>query len=304
MRLSIIICTYNPSSTYLNRALEALKNQTLPRSDWELILVDNASEKPVSETFDISWHPKGRIVTEQCLGLTHARFRGLKESRGEILVYIDDDNVVCSDYLEKALALFYDNPKVGCVSGNITAEYQVTPPCWFRGEYESWIAVRRIEKDRFSSFWHPLSEPCGAGMVVRRAIVERFAFLHSRDSIVLGRSGSSLLSGEDVEISNQAMEMGYLVGQVTSLRMTHLIPSARLSEEYLFRLYRNLSISGWLVSAKKNDRPVIRLMLRDLCLEAYRMVCKGRIGRRLAIERLRGFFQARKILRRRDVKVS
>ena len=39
------------------------------------------------------------------LGLTPARLRGIRESRGELLVFVDDDNVLERDYLEVALAL-------------------------------------------------------------------------------------------------------------------------------------------------------------------------------------------------------
>jgi glycosyltransferase involved in cell wall biosynthesis len=42
--ISAVICTHNPRRDYLERTLQALKSQTLPLPDWELVIVDNASE--------------------------------------------------------------------------------------------------------------------------------------------------------------------------------------------------------------------------------------------------------------------
>ena len=92
--LSVIICTHNPRSDYLSRVLQALDSQSLSKESWELLLIDNASEKILSTEIDLSWHPNSRHIREEQLGLTPARLRGIKESVGEILIFVDDDNVL------------------------------------------------------------------------------------------------------------------------------------------------------------------------------------------------------------------
>src|SRR5271154_1339560 len=99
MEVSVIICTHNPRLHYLRRTLDALAEQTLPKDRWELLLIDNMSREPVSSAWDLSWHPNARHVREEALGLTNARLRGIRESKGEYLVFIDDDNVAAADYL-------------------------------------------------------------------------------------------------------------------------------------------------------------------------------------------------------------
>ena len=94
MQLSVIICCHNPRSDYLERVLEALQAQTLSTNNWELLVVDNASENPVSASHNISWHPNARHVREENLGLTRARLRGIAESKADLLVFVDDDNVL------------------------------------------------------------------------------------------------------------------------------------------------------------------------------------------------------------------
>ena len=65
LEFSVIVCTYNPRAQYLSRVLDALRMQTMPKSDWELIVVDNKSTAAVEERFDVSWHPNGRHVLER-----------------------------------------------------------------------------------------------------------------------------------------------------------------------------------------------------------------------------------------------
>ena len=91
--LSVIICTHNPREGILNRVLDALKAQTLPRGRWELLLVDNASKVPLDSQWDLTWHAQARHIREEELGLTPARLRGIRESQGKLLVFVDDDNV-------------------------------------------------------------------------------------------------------------------------------------------------------------------------------------------------------------------
>src|SRR6478609_179898 len=101
--VSVIICTHNPREHILLRAVEGLRRQTLPVSRWEFVLIDNASAKPVAEYLDLTWHAAGRIVREDELGLTPARLRGIAETRGDLVIFVDDDNVLDPDYLEQAV---------------------------------------------------------------------------------------------------------------------------------------------------------------------------------------------------------
>jgi hypothetical protein len=58
---SVIICSHNPRADYLGRVLQALAEQTLSKTSWELLLVDNASHQPLEKSWDLSWHPRARM---------------------------------------------------------------------------------------------------------------------------------------------------------------------------------------------------------------------------------------------------
>ena len=76
-RLSVVVCTHNPRRSYLTRVLGALRAQTLPKDQWELLVVDNASNEPVTQQHDFSWHPNNRCVLEAEIGIAAARQRGI-----------------------------------------------------------------------------------------------------------------------------------------------------------------------------------------------------------------------------------
>src|SRR5271154_2574199 len=170
MVISVIICTHNPRPDYLRRVLDALKAQTLPKEQWELLLIDNASNEPLETVWDLSWHPHSRHVREDELGLTPARLRGIKEATGGLLVFADDDNVLDPDYLQLARGISNRLPHIGVWGGQIVAVFETPPPDWARN-YQHLLACREFKQDRWSNIpTENESLPCGAGLCVRREV--------------------------------------------------------------------------------------------------------------------------------------
>ncbi|MEM9284228.1 MAG: glycosyltransferase family 2 protein, partial [Verrucomicrobiota bacterium] len=110
MRISVVICTHNPRMDYLYRTLDGLRGQSLPTSEWELVIVDNKSNDPLTRRVDLSWHKVSRVVREQNLGLTPARLRGIQETIGDIVVFVDDDNILAESYLSNVLRIHREHP--------------------------------------------------------------------------------------------------------------------------------------------------------------------------------------------------
>ena len=71
--LAIAICTHNPRRDFLERTVASLRDQTLPLTEWELLIVDNASMQLVvrPETFDIllTSNLYGDILSDLAAGL-------------------------------------------------------------------------------------------------------------------------------------------------------------------------------------------------------------------------------------------
>ena len=235
--VSLVICTHNPRMDYLGRVLRALQRQTLSINRWELLLVDNASKEPLATRIDLSWHPQAQLIRENELGLTAARVRGISESSSALLVFCDDDNVFEPGYLEEALRISGGWPTLGAWGGQLFPEFETTPPEWTR-QYWPLLAVGSFENDRWSNQYDPQATPCGAGLCVRRSVAERYrqALQGDPNRSQLDRRGASLMSGGDTDMALTACDMGLGTGLFASLQLRHLIPSNRVTLDYLLKM--------------------------------------------------------------------
>jgi glycosyltransferase involved in cell wall biosynthesis len=243
LSLSVIICAHNPRRDYLAETLASLRAQDLePTVPWELILVDNASAPPLADWVDLAWHPRARIVVEPRLGLTHARLRSFHESEGEILIYVDDDNVLDPDVLRLSLAALRSDPDLGAIGGKVIARYEAPPPPWFDGLGLD-LACRDLGEATIYGAWEPGSgprdypacAPIGAGMAIRREAYADYVAAAETDAVRqgLGRKGADLSSGEDNDMVMTLLEIGWKVAYLPQLRLEHLIPARRLTADYL-----------------------------------------------------------------------
>jgi len=301
MKLSVVIPTYDPRPHFLARVLSALKVQTLALSDWELLVIDNAS--PAQIQADLSWHPSARIVREPALGLTRARLRGFSEARGEIAVLVDDDNILDPNYLATAVDIFRAHPFLGTCSGAITLEFEdpsARPPeAYFR-----FLTTRRVEKTVWSNDpTHNDSTPWGAGMCIRRAVFEAYASLVSSDPrrARLDLQGKTLVYGGDTDIAFTGCSIGFAKGVFPSLHLTHLIPKQRCEIPSLLRSAEGQAYSqvlhGYLVNGKVHDS---RRDLLGRIGESIRYLRSGRDDRLIISAWRRGHARALRELSRTD----
>ena len=278
--VSVVICTNNPRRDYLTRVMEAISQQTFPARNWELLLVDNASQPPLTELPGWRGTAAARIVREPKPGLTPARLCGIREARGELLVFVDDDNVLAPDYLTQAARLDAEFPKVAVWSGDISPEFEQLPPKWTKF-YWHLLALRAVERNIWSNSYFSEALPIGAGMTVRRAVGEQYAQQLSAQSerLALDRQGQSLLAGGDTDLGFTALDMGFGCGVARELRLTHLIPTGRMNEDYLIKLAHSVTYSHTLLSLLRgrtsySDAELRRQQLRyvwySLHLEGHR----------------------------------
>ncbi len=256
--LSVILCTHNPRRDFLSRTLAALQGQTLPVSAWELLVVDNASQPPVADLADLRWHPAAHVLLEAELGLTPARLRGIAEARGEILVFVDDDNLLAPDYLERALALARSTSTLGVWGcGAFRPEWEQPPPPEF-APYLAYLAVHEAPVDRRSvQAYDYAAMPPGAGLCVRMEIARHYAEFVRCDPRrkLLGRTGAQLNGCEDFDLALTAIDLGRETAVFRELAMTHLMPRGRVEESYLLRLVEGHARSTVLLMTLRGDHP-------------------------------------------------
>ena len=272
--VSVIICTHNPRADYLTRTLNALKAQTLPKEQWELLLIDNASKEPLANSYDLSWHPHARHVREEDLGLTPARLRGIHEAASELLLFVDDDNVLASNYGETLLHLTSEFPHMGCFgAGRLVPEFEEEPEQELL-PYTNMLALRSVSERQWSFCPTDHIIPWGAGLAVRRPVAQGFkeAINTNKMRLLLGRNGQQLNSCEDDEFSWVACEMSYGKGIFPELQVTHLIGRKRIQLEYLLRLAEGVAFSHELlkhlhqefIPKQSNQSPMPRNIIKRL----------------------------------------
>ncbi len=259
--ISVILPTHNPHPGRLQRTLAGLWDQTLPSDQWELVLVDNASTSPVStNVLPSDTTNASRIIQEPALGLSQARRRGFQETRGDIIVLVDDDNVLAPDYLEVVVSLFATHPKVGVLGGSSRPEFEQASEPWVR-EFDSLLACRDLGAEPLISTGlrnsitgrneYPLFAPIGAGMALRRAALMEWIDQPGNTG-PSDRRGTDLSSGGDNDIILTAMKADWEVGYFPALSLIHLIPRSRLDPRYLARLNRSIAKS-WVQVLHRHD---------------------------------------------------
>lgn len=219
----------------LGRVLSALAAQTLPREDFEILVIDNGSQPPLTPA---ELPGTNRLLREPRAGQAHARALGIREARAPLLVFVDDDNVLYPDYLERAAAIAAADPRLGAFGGIAEAALPKPVPAWTRPLWPA-LGIRDHGPEvitRASDGWGPWL-PIGAGCVVRREAALRYADLISREGLgdLLGRSGRRMITGDDTLLAWTAAWEGYACSYQPSLRLRHCVCPARFRWRHLIR---------------------------------------------------------------------
>ncbi len=295
--ISVITCTHNPKRDYLERVLASLKSQTLAFGQWEYLLIDNAGDGLLSSEIDLSWHSQARHIREEQLGLTPARLRGIREAEGEILVFVDDDNVLEPNFLANTWEIGRDWSRLGAWGGQIEPEFEKNPPDWSK-PYWNLLAIRQFDRDKWSNLIHQNNAtPCGAGLCVRKVVAQKYSELVSNDSrrVGLDRKGDLMTSCGDSDLALTACDLGMGNGMFQSLKVTHLITAHRLEEEYLLKLVKGISYSSTILRAIRGIFPIKPCLSQQIFQQytRWRMNCKERrfydakrAGENLAIQEI------------------
>lgn len=111
--VSVIIPCYNDGK-YISEAIDSVKAQTY--SEWEIIIIDDGSDD--EETIQII----NSIADEQITVLRTEHLRpagarnfGIQHAKGKYILPVDSDDVIDKSYMEKAVQIIENNPKIGVV---------------------------------------------------------------------------------------------------------------------------------------------------------------------------------------------
>lgn len=297
IKISVIVCTFSPRASYIERVLHALRNQSLPRSEWELLIVD-ASREPAASKWDISWHPNTRYCFEGNSGIESAHSRGIREAGAELLVFLYDDVVLNADYLSAAIQVGNEWPRLGVWgSGAAGLECEKEPP----GHLQMFLPLLGFRDNKLPRWGNVVTSletrPSEAGLCVRRSVAEAYG----ARSVASAAHTSNRLDPLQLDIQEEGLfyascSVGLGVGVFPALRLTRLIPGEYLTESHLLRLHENRSVSRHLLDQKWHGTVIEPLSPLGLLEAAKNIVLHRGLERRMYISNFRAALKARRLI--------
>lgn len=235
MKVSVIICTHNRGDM-LDKALSSVMASTVPASaEWEVLVVDNNScDQTPKIVEDVCRRYPGRIhyLFEPQPGKSHALNTGVREARGDIVAFMDDDLTVEPTWLQSLTAALNDDQWAG-VGGRTRLAQAFVPPGWLplEGPYSLGAVLAAL----FDLGDEPCqltnaNAPYGANMAFRRKMFEKYGFFRTD----LGPSPSRDIPrpNEDTEFGRRLMAAGERLRYEPSAIAYHPVPEDRIRQGY------------------------------------------------------------------------
>jgi len=232
--ISVVIPAHNEEK-YLARALESLRSQRYPASQYEIIVVDNCS---TDATAEIARRYGAIVVPEDGKGVARARQTGFEAARGEIIASTDGDVDAPPDWLQNLADVFQRNPQVGGMTGPVHLyDGNGLVRWWFR-----YVNNHFLRFTRFLGF---------GGFSGNNFAVRREPFLR------VGGFRTSLLGGEDTDL---ALRLRMVTKLVYDQRTLMRASARRAKEGYLRIMVRAAAthVKLWWLDRAPDGFPDIR----------------------------------------------
>lgn len=233
LELSVVICTYNRASV-LEGTLESYARLSEVRDPRiELIVVDNNSTDTTARVVDSAKVsiPGLRYVLEPQQGLSHARNRGIRESRGAIIAFADDDVFFDGGWAHALVDAFSQQPLADALGGKSTPLFEGGCPNWMLDDFLIFYGDTRFGNEaRWVEF---PDHPFGLNMAFRREVFNEIGHFNPR----LGRIKASLLSGEESDIFERIHNKGLRTWYAPEAHLFHRIPAERSTLQWVEKRY-------------------------------------------------------------------
>ena len=128
---SVIIPTYN-GIDILRQSLPTWFDQTMAADEFEVIVVDNRSTDSTRAEVEmmIAGKPNCHYLFEHQPGATAARHAGARASRGDILVFADNDGLFNPECLQKIKDVYDGDARCEAVTCKIVLHWDGKEPEW------------------------------------------------------------------------------------------------------------------------------------------------------------------------------
>ncbi len=235
--LSIVVSAYTPRRLRdILELLDSIREQSYPRIETVVVveksaeLFDRVKEYAAKNTL----HPVKVIFNNNGeTGLSSARNTGIKESKGDIIAFVDDDALLFPDWAEQTVKTYEDSSVIG-VTGPISPRWEDGGITWFPREFD-WI----LSCSGFSGLNRTaeVRNVYGTNMSFRREAFEKGGlFLNHLGARGGGETGKHELVGDETELSIRVRERtGKRLLFNPRARVSHRVYKYRISAAFIAR---------------------------------------------------------------------
>jgi glycosyltransferase involved in cell wall biosynthesis len=220
VRLSVVIPTRDRPEL-LADTLATLAEQDVAV---DVVVVDDGSSCDLAPAVG----DRARLVRQAPAGLNAARDHGVREARGEIIAFLDDDVLVAPGWARAVLAAF-ERTRCDALAGRITLQCEAEVPRWLTPPRRRYLSELDLG-DAPQMLWDG-ETPVGANCAVTRAAHARAGGFRPG----LDRSGTTLISNGDVEFFRRVRDEGGKLMYSPEAAVQHRVPAERLTVSWFLR---------------------------------------------------------------------
>lgn len=246
MDISVVIPTYNGAGR-ISAVLERLQAQQVPDEiRWEVLVVDNNSRDDLA-TVVAQWQQRWtaiaplRYVFEKRQGSAFARQQGVEQAHGQLIGFLDDDNLPGDRWVSAACQFFQDRPQVGAAGSEIAGKFETLPAPSIR-PILFYLALNQRGDRPLQYVPAEKGVPPGAGLVVRR---QAWIQAVPETLLLVGRINQRMVAGEDDEAVLHLHRAGWEIWYNPAMKIDHYISSDRLQWPYLRRNLEGIGLSRY-----------------------------------------------------------
>jgi GT2 family glycosyltransferase len=238
MELTVCICTHN-RPRYLCDCLGGLARQTAGQNVFAVLVVDSAStgDVPAELARLVAGAPNAGLIRVNRPGVSLARNAGAWACHTPYIAYIDDDAIPAEDWVAGILTAIGEAPSPPAIlGGRVLPLWEAPLPPWWPPRLRGVLSI--IEAEGQGEYGDPSLPPNLAPYTVNMVVNVLALLAAGGFHEAAGRSGTTLLSDEDVQLAGRLQQAGHSIRFDSRIVVHHQIQAARLTPAWLLsRLY-------------------------------------------------------------------
>jgi glycosyltransferase involved in cell wall biosynthesis len=242
--ISAAICTYMRYDL-LQHAIASLSRQTLDRSQYEILVIDNSPDQELSKRISRDYAAVDNLcwIIEKTPGEANARNAAAAVARGDLIAFLDDDAIAKPGWLGAIVETFGQfGENVAAVGGKVNPIWGAPRPEWLHDHLLAYLSVinwgdktREITKNEWL---------VAANLAFRVSPLNKIGGFKTH----LGRlrGDQVLLSNCEMDAIDELRARGSRIVYEPNAEVDHLIPASRLSQTWMRRRVVWQAISDYL----------------------------------------------------------